>query len=90
MPTVPTLPSQSYSFNYMGQKLAWRVRLLMMRALLRQVGRMLGGFAGAISIALFFPFARTVMHELNWQGQGQQLHASLCPNKDSKQNGRGP
>lgn len=29
---------QSYSFNYMGQKLARRVRVLMMAALLRQVG----------------------------------------------------
>ena len=34
-PCPPTL--QSYSFNYMGQKLALRVRVLMFRALLRQV-----------------------------------------------------
>lgn len=27
---------QSYSFNFMGQRLGWRVRVLMMRALLRQ------------------------------------------------------
>jgi hypothetical protein len=30
-------PLQSYSFNYMGQKLAQRVRVLMLGALLRQV-----------------------------------------------------
>ena len=29
---------QSYSVNYMGQKLGRRVRLLMLQALLRQVG----------------------------------------------------
>lgn len=29
--------AQSYCFNYMGQKLAFRVRLMMMAALLRQV-----------------------------------------------------
>ena len=33
---------QSYSFNYMGQKLALRVRLLMFAALLRQVGCWVG------------------------------------------------
>ncbi len=37
---------QSYSFNYMGQKLALRVRLLMMRALLRQVGQLLVVWGG--------------------------------------------
>ncbi len=31
-------PRQSYSFNYMGQKLGRRVRVLMFAALLRQVG----------------------------------------------------
>lgn len=33
---------QSYSFNFMGQKLAHRVRIMMMRALLRQVGSVIG------------------------------------------------
>ena len=35
---APCLPLQSYSFNYMGQKLGRRVRVLMFAALLRQVG----------------------------------------------------
>lgn len=38
-PPSLTPPLQSYSFNYMGQKLARRVRLLTIAALLRQAGR---------------------------------------------------
>ena len=37
-PRPSTPPCQSYSFNFMGQKLGRRVRVLMFRALLRQVG----------------------------------------------------
>ena len=42
MPPTP----QSYSFNYMGQKLGRRVRVRMFRALLRQVGRRMGCLGG--------------------------------------------
>ena len=37
-PSLPRSAPQSYSFNYMGQKLGRRVRVRMFRALLRQVG----------------------------------------------------
>ena len=46
LPSCPSvclpIPPQSYSFNYMGQKLGRRVRVLTFRALLRQVRRVRG------------------------------------------------
>jgi ABC-type multidrug transport system fused ATPase/permease subunit len=73
----------SFSFNYMGQKLARRVRVLMMTALLRQVRKGWRSNGGTLARTGALSGACTVLPYRAWQGTSFLSTGPLPPTRPS-------